>query len=59
MNETIGLENKNEINDRCDKNNSLKYFISQNIKGDCILKIFFMSNIDSSLNSYINNLFFN
>jgi hypothetical protein len=56
MNETIGLENKNEINDRYDKNNSLKDFISQNIKGDCILKIMFMSNIDSSLN--INNLFF-
>ena len=47
------LENKNEIND----NNSLKDFISQNIKGDCTLKIMFMSNNDSTLNSYVNNFF--
>ena len=47
------LENKNEIND----NNSLKDFISQNIKEDCTLKIMFMSNNDSTLNSYVNNFF--
>lgn len=39
------------------KNNSLKDFISQNIKGDCTLKIMFMSNNDSTLNSYVNNFF--
>lgn len=51
------LGNKNEINDDCEKNNSLKDFISQNIKGDCTLKIMFMSNNDSTLNSYVNNFF--
>jgi len=53
------LENKNDIKDDVgsEKNNSLKNFISQNIKEDCILKIMFMSNNDSTLNSYVNNFF--
>ena len=53
----IMTENELGNNDVNGKNISLRDFISQNIKEDCTLKIMFMSNNDSTLNSYVNNFF--
>ena len=48
-----------ENNKQNGKSNSLKEFISQNIKGDCTLKIMFMSNNDSTRNLYVQKFFMN
>ena len=50
-------ENELENNKQNGKNNSLKEFICQNIKGDCTLKIMFMSNNDSTRNSFVQKFF--
>ena len=52
-------ENEMEANKQNGKNNSLKEFIYQNIKGDCTLKIMFMSNNDSTRNLYVKKFFLN
>lgn len=48
-----------ENNKQNGKSNSLKEFIYQNIKGDCTLKIMFMSNNDSTRNLYVQKFFMN
>ena len=48
-----------ENNKQNGKSNSLKEFISQNNKGDCTLKIMFMSNNDSTRNLYVQKFFMN